>query len=83
MKQYQDTFRNEFITYQKQAQREAHQPDASEKIDDIEDEELAILCDSQQTTLPTDKFDGRQDEFTRYLSKGEPLIYSIDGVYCI
>lgn len=83
MKQYQDAFRNEFITYQKQAQREAHQPDTSEKIDDIEDEELAMLCDSQQTTLPTDEFDGRQDEVTRYLSKGEPLVYSIRLLYLI
>ncbi|KAJ5764716.1 hypothetical protein N7520_004275 [Penicillium odoratum] len=79
MRQYQDAFRNEFVTYQKQAQREAHQPDTSEKIDDIEDEELAMLCDSQQTTLPTDEFDGRQDEVTRYLSKGlskgNPRVY--------
>lgn len=81
MKQYQDAFRNEFITYQKQAQREAHPPDTSEKIDNIEDEELAMLCDSQQTTLPTDEFDGRQDEVTRYLSKGEPLV--IQSVYYI
>lgn len=83
MKQYQDAFRNEFITYQKQAQREAHPTDTSEKIDDIEDEELAMLCDSQQTTLPTDEFDGRQDEVTRYLSKGESLVYSIRLLYLI
>jgi hypothetical protein len=49
----------------------------------MEDEELAMLCDSQQTTLPTNEFDGRQDEVTRYLSKGEPLIYSIRLLYLI
>ncbi|KAJ5378253.1 uncharacterized protein N7496_005662 [Penicillium cataractarum] len=57
MKQYQDAFRNKFITYQKQAQREAHQLDTLEKIDNIENEELTILYDS------------RQDKVTRYLSK--------------
>lgn len=83
MKQYQDAFRKEFIAYQKQAQREAHQPDTAEKINDIKDEELEILCDSQQSTLPTGEFDGQQDEITRYLSKGELLIYSIRLLHLI
>ncbi|KAK5790533.1 hypothetical protein VI817_007820 [Penicillium citrinum] len=59
-------------------QRKAHQPDTSEKIDNIENKKLAMLCNSQQTILPTDEFDGRQDEIMRYLSKddkGNPYVY--------
>jgi hypothetical protein len=77
MKQYQEAFRNEFATYQKQAQIEAQQPDVLETINDAEDEELALLCDSQQTKLPTVAFDGQQDEVTRYLSTGKSLVYLI------
>ncbi|OKO90586.1 hypothetical protein PENSUB_13303 [Penicillium subrubescens] len=44
MKQYQEAFRTEFATYQKQAQKEAQQPDVLETINDAEDEELASFA---------------------------------------
>lgn len=83
IKQYQNTFQNEFIIYQKQVQRKAHQPDISEKIDNIENKKLIIFCNSQQTILSTNEFDNRQNKITQYLLKDKSLTYSICLLYLI
>ncbi|KAJ5580905.1 hypothetical protein N7450_007206 [Penicillium hetheringtonii] len=63
-------WRDSDIDFIKQYQnREVHQPDILEKIDNIENKKFAMLCDSQQTTLPTDEFDSWQNEIIQYLSK--------------
>jgi hypothetical protein len=70
MKQYHEVLQKEFTRYQQQALLATEPAEVQASTGDAEDEELAMLCDSQ-TTLPATEADLQEDEITRYLAKGK------------
>jgi hypothetical protein len=68
MKHYRDMLQTEFTRYQQEVIPVTTPIDAQASTDPAEDEELAMLCDSQ-TALQAE-VDQPEDEITRYLAKG-------------
>jgi hypothetical protein len=69
MKHYRDKLQKEFTRYQQEVIPVIEPADSQAFTNPSEDEELAILCDSQ-TPLQAE-VDQPEDEITRYLAKGE------------
>jgi hypothetical protein len=68
MKTYRDALQKEFERYRKDVLEVTEPIDAQVSKETAEEEELALLCDSQTPLLPDiDKVD---NEITRYLAKG-------------
>ena len=68
MKTYRDALQKEFERYRQDVLKLAEPIDAQASKETAEEEELALLCDSQTPLLPD--VDQLDDEITRYLAKG-------------
>lgn len=69
MKYYRELLQKEFTHYQQEVIPATEPADVQLSTDPAEDEELAMLCDSQ---IPLQaEVDQPEDEITRYLSKGQ------------
>jgi hypothetical protein len=75
MKYYRELLQKEFTRYQQEVIPATEPADVQLSTDPAEDEELAMLCDSQ---IPLQaEVDQPEDEITRYLSKGQRSLFLI------
>lgn len=73
MKHCRDLLQKEFIRYEQEVIPVNKSVNTQASTDPAEDEELAILCDSQ-TPLQAE-VDQPEDEITRYLAKGLCFVF--------